>query len=871
MALEEYRRKRKFDKTPEPEGKKEKTPAALRFVVQKHRASRLHYDFRLEMEGVLKSWAVPKGPSLDPRDKRLAMMTEDHPLEYRTFEGVIPEGNYGAGAVMVWDEGSYRPAVVGAAEGGEKTLLRGLRAGRLSFVLDGRKLRGEWSLVKMKDGGENAWLLMKKADGFASREDVREQDRSAATGRGLDEITRGGKVWLSNRKARASSSSAEPAKLDLSDAPRAPRPRSLKPMLATLADEPFDRRGWIFEIKWDGYRALAEADETGVRLYSRNDLSFTERFAPVAEALRGLGRAAVIDGEITAQDDQGRASFQSLQNYQKTGQGRLVYCAFDILWLDGRDLRGLPLLRRKEILSKVLPADPRLAFSEHIEERGTDFLRAAAARGLEGVMAKDAHSPYRAGVRSREWLKLKTAHRQEAVIGGYTEPRGVRRHLGALILGVYDEAGGLAYIGHAGGGFTDRGLAEMRKRLEGLERPSSPFARPPKTNAPARWVEPRLVAEVAFQEWTGDGRLRMPIFLGLREDKRPEDVRREAPEKKEESTAPRKKQRRSGEGKKARAAGRFFGKTPSRPASGDKELAAGRHRVKLTHPDKVWWPDEKYTKSDVAEHYRAVAPLLLPYLKDRPQSLHRHPDGIAGESFYQKNFDRALPPWVATADVRSESENRNLHYMLCQNEATLLYMVNLGCIEINPWNSRVGGLDRPDYFVVDLDPEDVPFEKVIETALVVRDVLRQAGADGHCKTSGGRGLHIFVPLGARYTYDQARVFSEIVVNLVHRRLPALTSLERSPLKRQKKVYLDFLQNRRGQTVAAAYSVRPKPGAPVSTPLRWSEVKPGLDPRAFNLRTMGRRLARVGDLWKPVLGPGIPMEDCLRRWESLLKK
>jgi bifunctional non-homologous end joining protein LigD len=833
VSLAKYRQKRRFPETPEPRG----TPAQgsrkgrgpLRFVVQKHQASHLHYDFRLELDGTLKSWAVPKGPSLDPGDKRLAMMVEDHPLDYRRFEGTIPKGNYGAGTVLVWDEGTYCSRETADRIESERLLREGLRKGRLAFVLNGAKLMGAFSLVKLKRGEENAWLLVKQRDPWASGTDITAADRSVVSGRRLDEIAR--------RPGKARGPGVR-------DAPKGKMPRRIKPMLATLVEAPFDRPGWLFELKWDGYRAIAEVDRRGVAFYSRSQQSFAHRFAPLVESLGKLGHEAVLDGEVVVVDDEGKSSFQLLQNYQRTGAGRLRYYVFDLLYLDGHDLRGLPLRRRKELLGQILGTLPDVLLSEHVQEQGVAFFEAAQARGLEGIMAKDGESPYREGRRGPEWLKIKTRRRQEAVIGGFTEPRGHRKDLGALVLGVYEE-GRLTYIGHTGGGLNAPGLADLRARLEPLVRRTCPFHERPATNAPVHWVEPRLVCEVSFQEWTDDGILRQPIFVGLRDDKPATAVRRE-------------------EARPVRAAVAAAERPQRRRAAPAAKLPAAP-KPPLTNLDKVYWPDEGFTKGDLIAYYREVAPVLLPYLRDRPESLHRHPDGIAGESFFQKDVSGRPPPdWVQTVTLPSESHGRAVTYLLCQDEATLLYLANLGCIELNPWNARLGSLDRPDYLVLDLDPVSVPFARVIEAALAIRTMLDRAGAESVCKTSGKRGLHIFVPLGARYDTELARQFAELVANLVHQRLPGFTSVVRSPALRQRRVYLDFLQNRRGQTLAAPYSVRPHPGATVSTPLRWQEVKKGLDPGRFTLRTLPGRLARVGDLWQPVLGPGVDLADCLER-------
>ena len=857
MSLATYHRKRKFSETPEPRGRQKPSDGPLRFVVQKHDASRLHYDFRLELEGVMKSWAVPKGPSLNPSDKRLAVMVEDHPLDYRTFEGTIPAGNYGAGTVMVWDEGFYNAAPADDRSSTEHAMREGLAKGHLKIALDGSKLKGEFSLVRLNRGKKQDWLLIKARDEWATEGDVSAQDRSIVTGRNLDQIANNTKGIRLKQSGTTAKINPVPALPRSDDGRKASMPHHIKPMLATLVDEPFDRPGWFFEVKWDGYRAIAKVSPPKVTLYSRNGISLADRFEPIVESLRQLDRRAVLDGEVVAVDSEGRSRFQLLQNYQKTCKGQLLYYVFDLLYLDGRDLRGLPLRRRRELLSGIIGGQANLRLSEEIEETGTAFFKAAMERGLEGIVAKDAESKYREGIRGRDWLKIKTHGRQEAVICGFTDPRGKREHMGALILGVY-EGDELIYVGHTGGGFGAKGLSDLWKRLQPLVQAKCPYKKKPKTNAPAHWVRPELVCEVSFQEWTNDGSMRQPIFLGLREDKATLAVRRELPKKVVvENEAPK-----NGKTRKLKA---VLPATSHVHESKKTKLAAADAEPSLTHLDKVYWPKEDITKGELIEYYREIASVILPYLRDRPQSLHRYPNGIDGKSFFQKDVSRQPPPpWVATATVSSGSRGNRIEYVLCQDEPSLLYIVNLGCIELNPWNARVGSLEEPDYTVIDLDPEAVSFEKVVEAALAVRRVLEGVGIESVCKTSGKRGLHIFIPIGTGHTTEQATQFAEIVANLVHKRLPASTSLVRSPAARQGKVYLDFLQNSRGQTLASAYSARPHPGATVSTPLLWKEVKKGLDPAKFTIKSVLQRLEKTGDSWTPVLEGKNDLSTCLAR-------
>jgi bifunctional non-homologous end joining protein LigD len=637
-------------------------------------------------------------------------------------------------------------------------------------------------------------------------------------------------------------------------------------MLATLVDRPFDRRGWWFEVKWDGYRAIAEIEEGQARLYSRTGLSLDEKFTALLPSLRTFAHDALFDGEVVVVDEEGKPQFEWLQGYPRGGKGRLVYYVFDLLYLDGQDLRSLPLWRRKELLRPLLRGFPNILFSDHVEEKGVAFFNAAAAQSLEGIVGKKATSTYQSGRRSRDWVKLKTHLQQEAVIAGYTEPRGSRQALGAVVLGVY-EGDELVYIGHAGSGFTDRSLADVYARLQPLVQKKCPFRkRPPKNDTPVHWVEPRLVCEVRFREWTSEGHIRHPVFLGLTEDQPARSVRREVPEKLSQVLPASTRDERPEESKSKKLPVGSSVRTAKRMPLGSRKEALP---FSFTNLDKVYWPEDGYTKGDLINYYREVAPFILPYLRDRPLSLHRHPDGIHGESFFQKDVSKQLPAtWIRTVLIPSGHGGRTIRYMTCDNDATLLYMANLGCIELNCWTSRVQSLDRPDYLVIDLDPQDTPYSEVIETAQLVRELLEKGCAPCFCKTSGKRGMHIYVPLGARYDFDQARQFGEIVARLVHRKLPRFTSIVRDPAKRRQRVYIDFLQNRRAQTMASVYSVRPVPGARVSTPLLWKEVTKKLDPGKFTIRTLPRRLEKVGDVWEGLLESTADLSDCLTRLQSL---
>ena len=864
MSLEEYQRKRDLTKSREPAARGGKPDRGLRFVIHKHAASHLHYDFRLELDGVLKSWAIPKGPSLDPGVKRLAMMVEDHPYEYGEFEGVIPPGNYGAGEVIIWDSGSYHAPAAPERERSEELLRAGLKKGDLKFVLRGEKLSGEYALVRIKSDKENTWLLIKKQDEFASAEDVTLQDRSVVSNATIEDI-RSGRVLPppGRRETPPASTAAVPGE------PAAPMPRGVTPMLASSAPEPFDDPDWLFEIKLDGYRAVAEVEDGEVRLYSRNNLSFNARFPNLVRSLASLEMNAVLDGEVVALDDKGRSYFQLLQNNQRTGQGSIYYYLFDILYLDGEDLRRQPLAARKELLRSLLPDLPDIRYSDHVREYGKQFFELARRNNLEGILAKRANSPYQAGRRSKDWVKIKIRLQQEAVICGFTEGRGSRKNFGSLVLGVYENEE-LVYIGLAGGGFDEAALRELHAALQPLVQRDSPFKGQVKTGMPVKWVRPELVCEVEFAEWTDENVMRQPVFLGLREDKEPGSVVRETyPARLPPPREAPQKEADQGEPPPEEAAAAVSGrKQAARGAkSKDGTLVIDGHRLVLTNLDKLFWPEEGYTKGDVIAYYRKVARVMLPHLQDRPESLYRTPHGITGPGFYQKEAGGLPPPWITTREIHSKHVGKNINFFVCQDEATLVYMANLGCIEINPWLSRLQNLDYPDYLVIDLDPEDIPFGKVIEAALAVHEVLERVGAASFPKTSGATGIHIYVPLGARYDYDTAGNFAKLIATLVHHQAPDFTSLLRSPKQRQKKVYLDFLQNKPGQTLAAPYSIRPRPGATVSTPLRWEEVKPGLDPRRFTIASLPARLEQLGDLFSGVLGPGIDMEKCLENLEE----
>lgn len=897
MSLSQYQQKRNFEKTSEPRGKEQHSKGSLCFVVQKHDASQVHYDFRLEMDGVLKSWAVPKGPSLNPADKRLALEVEDHPYHYRSFEGVIPEGAYGAGTVMVWDEGTYEPTGAPGLRHSEqeKELLRQWEAGKMTIVLHGQKLRGAYSLFKVKNRNQNAWMLVKKKDQWSSTHDVTQENASVKSGKTLAEVAGQHGAVLhhpeaekpasnsaapkqpkatvkSNSRAKNSTRSSHPSGSITAGDILAAMPQKVAPMLATLTDAPFNDANWLFEIKWDGYRALAYCNGKSVELLSRNQKSFTPKYAPIARALEQLNLHAVLDGEIVAVDENGLANFQLLQNWQNT-PARLQYFVFDMIWADGQDLTQLPLIGRKELLQQKLPAHHDLIrFSDHVIERGKDFFQAAAEQGLEGVMAKRRDSIYQFGSRTPDWLKIKVSLRQEVVIAGYTAPQRSRKFFGSLLLGVY-EAGKLVYVGHTGSGFNTQTLEQLYHRMQPLIMTESPFAQKPKTNRSPTWIKPQLVCEIKFTEWTAGHQARHAIFMGLRPDKKAKEVILE----KSTPVATLKRTKKAAAEKNPATKKETLAVSGATSLVNDLEAGAEESTIKangiavpLTNLQKTYWPKEGFRKGDVLHYYQQMAPFIMPYLLDRPQSLNRHPNGIAGPHFFQKDVKGKVPDWIETFSEYSESTGENVEYLVCSNEATLLYMANLGCIEINPWHARKQHYRKPDWCLIDLDPdENNSFNEVVEVALMVKQVLDSIGADGCVKTSGSTGMHIYVPLGARYDFDQSKALAEGVVMLVHQELPELTSMERSPAKRRGKIYLDFLQNKETQTAAAPYSLRPKPGVPVSTPLHWSEVKKGLTPQTWNAYNIAERVQAEGDLFEPVLGKGIDLPAVLQILQSIL--
>ncbi len=842
--VERYRRKRDFTRTPEPSGAEAgrrdvEGGTGRRFVVQKHAARRTHFDLRLEIGGRLVSWAVPKGPSPDPATKRLAVHVEDHPLDYADFEGIIPEGEYGAGPVIIWDRGRYEPT--GATGEGEEALEQGLREGKLEFVLYGERLRGRWSLVRMKGGdGEDNWLLLKKKDLYAEPGEpdalVERHRDSVVSGRTLEELSTHGD---------STPAGAEPVP-----------PVDVRPMLASAADRPPSGEAWCFELKLDGVRAVAWARPSGpVCIYSRRGSRLDAAFPEIAEALELLARRRgdefVLDGEIVAARTEGPPRFQDLgprlhlrDPVEVARQARArpaEMAAFDLLWLDGADLRDLPLVERKARLRTLLAASGhRLYYVPHEVAAGAAMAERARREGYEGIMAKRLASRYRSGERTRDWLKVKQLDRQEFVIAGWTDPKGGRRGFGALVLAYYDRPGGrLRCAGRVGSGFTAETLEAIGAELARRAQEPPPFDEVPDDLREAHWVRPDLVAEVKFQGWTRDGRLREPVFLGLRPDVDPAQVVREAAAGGTAKGAP------VTPGPELAA---LLARLEALEREGrDGELTVDGHRLKVTNLGKAFWPEAGVTKGELFRYYVSVAPAILPALRDRPLTLERYPNGITGEPFFQQRAPAGVPEGVRTATLEIDGEEAER--LVGGDLATLLYTVQLAAITQHVWPSRVGSLEDLDYCVLDLDPgAGVPFSAVCEAALAVRDQLDRLGLRGYAKTSGAAGAHVVIPLAPGTSYETGRLLAELIANLVARSHPELATVERAVARRGPRVYLDFLQNRRGATLASVYSARPRPEATVSAPLDWSELERDVRPTAFTVRTMGERLASVGDLW-----------------------
>jgi bifunctional non-homologous end joining protein LigD len=833
MSLEEYRRKRVFSQTPEPPPEMAKTPGK-RFFIQRHSARRLHYDLRLEMDGVLKSWALPQGPTLDPEIKRLAVHVEDHPLDYGDFEGTIPSGNYGAGKVTLWDRGTYEWL-------GDRTPEAQWEKGDLKLLFHGHKLAGEFALVRTNRSKGKDWLLIKKKD-FAVRPgwDPESDTRSVL-------------------QTSADISSIE-------GATKAPMPAKIEPMLATLEGTVPSGSDWLYEIKWDGYRSICFINNGKVRMLSRRANPMENQFPEIANALARSVKAdnAILDGEIVALDENGSPSFQLLQNHvgfrrSATLRGEkpqtLIYYAFDLLYLNGFDLRRAALIDRRRLLSSVILPGEIIRYSEHFAGKGQELLHAARARGLEGIIAKQAQSRYESK-RSSDWRKVKVTCQQDFVICGYI--LGEREPFGSLVLG-YHKGKKLVYAGNVGSGFNQQTLKSTYDKIQPLITKKPVLSDVPREIGAVTWTKPELVCVVKFNEWTADERLRAPVFLGLRMDGNPDEVVREAPE-----TSPV-----SATGVKARPQTEKAHIALLPADAAEITLPIEGRRLKFTNLKKVFYPADGYTKRDVINFYAAVADLLVPHLKARPLSLKRYPNGIDSDFFFQKAAATSFPDWLHTELIATD-ETSKTRFVICDDKASLLYLANLGCIDQNPWMSRLGSLEHPDFILLDLDPHHCGFDRIVEAARLVKEKLDLIGLRGYPKTTGGDGMHIYVPLGEGYSYAQARAFAEILSRWVTAERPDLFTTPRNVASREKgKVYFDYLQIAEGKTISAPYVVRANPGAPVATPLQWEEVRPGLTPLQFHIGNVMRRFDRVGDLFSPVLNQPQKMEPALEKLSKLM--
>ncbi|HEV2249905.1 MAG TPA: DNA ligase D [Candidatus Limnocylindria bacterium] len=792
MSLTEYQKKRDFRKTPEPKGTLQPAPATLRYVVHRHHATRLHWDVRLEMRGVLASFAVPQGPPLVPGKRRLAVHTEDHPIEYLTFHGVIPDG-YGAGTMTIWDEGTYELLLEKPSKSD--------RGGEYKIRFHGTRLTGEYVIVQTTAHEGRDWLMI--MHGAVPKDD--------------------------------------------------PLARKIEPMLAITADEPFDSPQFTYEAKWDGVRTLAFVDGGEVRLQTRNLLDCTKQYPEAhaaAEALTG-GYQAILDGEVVAFDADGVPSFQRLQpRMHLRDEGAVsrlrksvpvVYEVFDLLYLDGEDLTRRPLRERRRKLEAALEPMGAIRLSEGFPGNGKALFKAVQERGLEGIVAKRLDAPYVSG-RSAAWVKVKAFKTMDCVIGGWTEGQGGRHGtLGALVVGIYtDDA--LVPVGHVGSGFDDRTLRDLLKTLKEHQSPTSPFAVAPKVNQPATWCFPDLVCEVRYAEITRDGTVRHPTYLGLRLDVDPRDCTGL------ETAATAKEAQRKAE-RAARSDGPAVAVSKERTPA---VIEVDGRQIKLTNLEKVLFPEDGYTKADLIRYYTEVSPFLIPVIRDRPLTLKPFPDGISGPSFYQKDKPGFTPRWIKSWTDTAADRAGGIDYVLGNDLATLIWMANYTAIEIHPWLSRIDKPDAPDFAMIDLDPATgATWSDVKEAALLVRDLLHGLDLEGFPKTTGSRGIHVLVPIARRYSFDESRGFVERVGKAARERAPTLITLTFAK-KERRGIYVDYLQNVRGKTTAGPYSVRPIRRAPVSAPLRWDEIAGLGRPDAFTIANLPDRLASVGDLLAPAL-------------------
>jgi bifunctional non-homologous end joining protein LigD len=829
MALKEYAEKRNFESTPEPPPSNKLPKGDDRsgfFCVQRHNASHLHYDFRLEIGGVLVSWAVPKGPSLDPVRKALAMKVEDHPFAYGTFEGNIPKGSYGGGSVMLWDKGTFE--VIGEP-GAQGQLARG----DFKFELHGSKLNGSFAIVRMKKSAKgNEWLLIKKQDEYVvSDYDIEKFAWSVATKRTQQEIAE----------------DAPPLRVaDLKGGRKSALLDTPETMLATAVTVPPNGAHWLYEIKWDGVRALCLVKDGKLEIQTRRGNRCEKQYPELADLPAHLtAKVAWLDGEICVLDEKGRSRFELIQpriGASAAAVPRLAESSpvtlflFDVLYVDGYDVRAVALEDRKRLLNSIVTPDQHIRISESFDTDGAQMFEAARQMGLEGVLAKDRRSAY-VSARTSHWLKLKVQSEQEFVIAGFTD--GERDYFGALVI-AYEKDGKWMHAGQVGTGFDQKLMKVIHARLKPLNTKTSPIHPKPKIKDPVTWVRPEVVCQVRFLDWTQDGMLRAPVFVALRDDKPADEVVREA-------QPPASSLNLNGK---------------------EATVAIEGHPLKFTNLDKVFFPKDGWKKRDLLLFYNDVADFLVPHLQSRPLSMKRYPNGIAEDFFFQKNAGSHFPSWLHLEPIIEHDPPKTNHYPVANDRASLLYLVNLGCIDHNPWMSRVGNLEHPDWVLLDLDPVDVSYDKIVEAAQLIRQILGELGLQGYPKTTGGDGMHIYIPLEPIYSYEQVRGFAEILSHLAVDREPNLFTTPRSVEKRKKdRVYFDYLQIGTGKTISAPYVVRAYDGAPVATPLDWKEVTRGLRPTDFRIDNAIGRFRRVGDLFAPVLQGGQRLESALARLQG----
>jgi len=892
-ALVNYNKKRNFDKTNEPKGtiKSIDESRKLRdFVVQKHDATRLHYDFRLESEdGVLKSWAVPKGPSMDPRIKRLAVLVEDHPSDYLLFEGTIPPGNYGAGTVIVWDTGSYSS---------QDNISDQMKRGKISVQLYGNKLKGLFSLVRTKR--DNQWLLIKSRDEYASNEDVTvKQPDSVLSARSNSDIElENDSTSISKQKSKVRKSKLK-SSVDSNTGKEIESFPQIKPMLASPVEKAFNNKGWVFEIKWDGVRAILFKHKKDIKIQSRNGNEITQKYPEIVNEIKNSLKdceSVIVDGEIVVLNENGVPDFHAHQHRMNVQNSREImalsvetpatYYLFDILYKDGKDLKSLNYLDRRRILSNTIKTNESIKISDYIEEKGIDILESSKKLNLEGIMARHKDSTYREGIRSKEWLKIKNTKTQDCVVIGYTKGEGARdRYYGSLVLAVYSsKEKKLKFAGHAGTGFDDETLHRVYSKMKREEIDSMPVDKVLYLNRETTWLNPILVAEVKFSEWTKDGVLRAPVFLRLREDKKPEECVKEADNPMKTSTAIEIVDKRN------------------QIADNKNDKINTPSTATITNPKKVYWKatkdHPKFLKKDLIEYYEAIAAWILPHLKDRPLSLSRYPNGINGKSFYQKDWDQKKPDFVTTAQIHSEHRGDSINYIICNNVETLIWIANLGCIEMHPWYSRLKdfdgcdssallyeekcGLNFPDYIVFDLDPYiysgkekkgqepeyNIPgFKAAVEIAYELKDILKGLQINCYAKTSGKSGLHVYVPVSNKYPYEQTKNFAEVMAKLMVSKFPNTVTMEWSTSKRKGKVFFDYNQNARGKTIASVFSLRPTLTATVSMPVSWKKLD-SVVPTEYTILS-APKIIRTNEAWQNILSDKQDLREIISKAKEII--